>query len=166
MNHDDENLSGEVDEVDPKDRTRIEEFHPVAATPTKKTLAAVEVQRGADDSEAGFFRDYPDGVAGTMFAGPSLPADLREVQHARQALADAKRVARPSWRHLLSLEVAIAFAARDERMLRLALVKVAAVAVAWVEALDMRREEKRIETVRLPWWRRLLARFRRGMVRA
>lgn len=160
------NLSGEVDEGATRDNTRIEEFHPVAATPTKKALALVEAQRGADDADAGFFRDYPDGVAGTMFAGPSLPADLREVTHARQALKDAKRVAKPSWRHLLSLELAVAFAARDEKSLRAALVKVASVAVAWVEALDRRQEEKLAEVVHLPWWRRLLARWRRGIVRA
>ena len=153
----------------------LDDVGTVTGPQTEKALVAVKRQRADDDEDEGYFRDYQDGVAGTMFAGPTLPADLREVQHANQGLKDARRLAKTTWRHFVAYDVARVFAAQDQHALRSRLVSLTAVLVAWIEALDRREDEARAAVasgltlkrmpVRLPWWRRLTLRLRRVMVR-
>lgn len=143
----------------------LDDVGTVTGPQTERALAAVKRQRADDDEDDGFFRDYQDGVAGTMFAGPTLPADLREVQATNQALKDARRLAKTTWRHFAAYDVARVFAAQDQHQLRSRLVSLTAVLVAWIEALDRRADDPKMKPKRLPWWRRLTARLSRVFVR-
>lgn len=63
--------------------------------------------------------------------------------HADMVRRDCERAfrdGRGTWRHILSEEVAEAYAETDPEKLRAELVQVAAVAVAWVEAIDRRTD--------------------------
>lgn len=63
---------------------------------------------------------------------------LGEAACARRDCASAFRVGKGTWRHILQEEVAEAFAELDPAPLREELIQVAAVAVAWIEAIDRR----------------------------
>lgn len=143
----------------------LDDVGTVTGPQTEKALVAVKRQRADDDEDEGYFRDYQDGTAGSMFAGPTKPADQREVQAANQALKDARRLAKVTWRHFVAYDVARVFASNDGEQLRSRLVSLTAVLVAWIEALDRRKADGKQPVLRLPWWRRLTARLSRVLVR-
>lgn len=73
----------------------------------------------------------PDGTGGARWEG--LLADARED------FDFAAKNDSLTWAHVLNEEVLEAFAEKDVDRLRAELIQVAAVAVQWVESLDMRR---------------------------
>lgn len=76
-------------------------------------------------------QDHPDGT------GPTIPT-LNAVEHARNECNYVFRHGLGTWRHVLAEEFAEAMAESDPARLREELIQVAAVAVAWVEAIDRR----------------------------
>jgi hypothetical protein len=107
---------------------------------TDKVLARIKRRRIATDVEEGFFRDWPDWKAPMLEVtlGPRCWLDLLT-----RAVGAAGKVAIDSG---------------SEEELRAKLEAAAEVAVAWIEALDRRRDERQVAAVRLGWWARL--RFR------
>lgn len=98
---------------------------------SRNLLSALEVlgERERQDARWGE-QNHPDGTG-----------DLVEVADAvftRQLCDDAFRDGEGTWLHILAEEVAEAFAESDPAKLRVELIQVAAVAVAWVEAIDRR----------------------------
>jgi hypothetical protein len=97
---------------------------------TTFVLADVAAERQAQDDKWGSNRDFPDGTGG------SFAASLRDTA---QRLTD--RMAQEgttTWKHILREEFLEAMAEEDPEQLREELVQVAAVAVAWIEAIDRR----------------------------
>ncbi|AGZ38587.1 hypothetical protein [Actinoplanes friuliensis] len=91
-------------------------------------LAEVAAERRAQDKKWGL-QNHPDGTG---------PAYAAEAALARKECDEAAATGSLSWRHILLEEVAEATAEDDPEALRRELIQVAAVAVAWAEALDRR----------------------------
>lgn len=115
------------------------------ATLTDRLLMRVRQQRLEDDRREGFLRDYPDGTAGRRFKGPDAEGDSLASREAFARWKEAMRNAKPSWRLMLELEVARALEQADEQALEQRLLKVAALAVAWAEGINMRVDRRRID---------------------
>jgi len=77
-------------------------------------------------------QNHPDGT------GPEASDSSLEAHRARNACRYAAKRGAVTWRHILREEFAEAMAEGDPMALRAELVQVAAVAVAWVEAIDRR----------------------------
>ncbi len=95
-----------------------------------RALAAVSVERERQDAKFGALRDHADGT------------DLDYIQladEARDRCERAFREGRGTWRHILEEEVFEALGETAPDLLAKELVQVAAVCVAWLEALDARR---------------------------
>ncbi|MDX3109689.1 hypothetical protein [Nonomuraea angiospora] len=93
-------------------------------------LAEVHAERQHQDEKWGE-QNHSDGTASTemrVFAAE---------QHRRQCKEAAER-GQVTWRHILLEEMHEAFAETDPAKLRAELVQVAAVTVAWIEAIDRR----------------------------
>ncbi len=126
----------------------------------KKALDDVAVVRGLDDQLEGLFRDYPDGTAGRTISGPTLTRDKQRQFETRRDLRTSG--SKQTWRLMLESATADVIAEAEEKMLRARLVALAALAVSWIEAIDRRKDERRIEKkLRPSWWARLVERFRR-----
>jgi len=80
-------------------------------------------------------QDHPDGTALGNY-------DKWSEVHAKEATNNAAADGRCTWRLILAEEVAEAFAESDPTLLREELIQVAAVASAWVEAIDRREANK------------------------
>jgi hypothetical protein len=107
--------------------TAVEQAHVIAAT-----LREVAVERVRQNARWGE-QNHPDGTGGE-----------REIHRALAAKADCDAAFRHgggTWRYILAEEVAEAFAESDPAALRAELLQIAAVAAAWVEAID-RRESR------------------------
>lgn len=92
-------------------------------------LAEIAVERHRQDEKWGE-QNHPDGTGGSVMQG------FATEQRARtQFLAGLGGV---SWRDILLEEVYEAMAEEEPAKLRAELVQVAAVAVAWAEAIDRR----------------------------
>jgi hypothetical protein len=96
---------------------------------TKTVLGDVAAERTRQDEKWGP-QDHPDGTGG-RWRGITAAAAKRECQEAFAA-------GRGTWALVLQEEVAEVLAESDREALRTELVQVAAVAVAWIEALDRR----------------------------
>jgi hypothetical protein len=77
-------------------------------------------------------QNHPDGVATT-------DVDRVAADTARRACEQAFAAGLGTWRVILEEEVREAFAESSVEALRAELIQVAAVAVAWVEAIDRRQ---------------------------
>ncbi len=97
---------------------------------TLDALALVRAERARQDAKWGGGRDSPDGTG--------TPTQVDRARQARDACDLAAREHRKTWRHILVEEVSEALAEKSETRLRAELVQVAAVATAWVEAIDAR----------------------------
>lgn len=136
------------------------EFDPVTALAgplMKKVLNEVALTRQKQDGEHGFFRDYANGTAGTLPMGPTVS---REREHASEMVrreGQGLKSGKLTWRHQLDVAHAVVVMEGSEESLRRKLLELAAVSVAWVEAIDRRKDEKRIEMKRAPprWYVRL-----------
>lgn len=95
----------------------------------KQILNEVEQERLRQDAKWGE-QNHPDGT------GAQGHKDYASA--ARYACEAAFRGKRGDWLHILNEEVAEAFAESDPAKLRAELIQVAAVAVAWIEAIDRR----------------------------
>jgi hypothetical protein len=95
-------------------------------------LAAVAAERRRQDARWGE-QNHPDG------AGPAYAAEAtRRRDECEQAAASGTL----TWRHILLEEVAEAGAEQEPKRLREELIQVAAVAVAWAQAIDRRVQPK------------------------
>jgi hypothetical protein len=96
---------------------------------TDRVLTEVLAERITQDAKWGE-QNHPDG---TGYDGSDQHADFWR-QRCQDAFADGEG----TWGHVLLEEVFEAIAENDPANLRAELVQVAAVAVAWVEAIDRR----------------------------
>lgn len=151
-------------------------FDPVAALAgplMKKVLNDVALERQRQDGQDGFFRDFADGTAGRALHGPTVSRDRDAAREATRRRSEAERHGKITWRHQLDEAHGFAVEEGNEVQLRARLVALAAVSVAWVEAIDRRKDEKRIEKkirAQLPlferirqWWK-AWRRDRKGFV--
>jgi hypothetical protein len=96
---------------------------------SRRVLGEVEQERARQDLKWGE-QNHPNGTG----------ADYEELADAARAQCDsAARLGAVTWRHILLEEVCEASAEEDDDNLREELIQVAAVCVAWVEAIDRRR---------------------------
>ncbi len=98
--------------------------------PTNEVLLDVMNERISQDKKWGE-QNHPDGTG--------RRCDESNAENRRLECEKAKAAGELSWREVLAEEVAEVFAETDEAKLRAELVQVAAVAVAWIEALDRRK---------------------------
>ncbi|GAA4978114.1 hypothetical protein GCM10023205_52510 [Yinghuangia aomiensis] len=98
-------------------------------------LGAVHCERREQDAKFAE-QNHPDGTADA----DSIERAIR----ARETCEQAARLGTLTWADILQEEVAEALAEDDPAALRAELVQVAAVAVAWIEAID-RRTVRRVE---------------------
>lgn len=108
----------------------------------RQVLAEVEGERHRQHAKWGQ-QDWANGTGGEPERGLSREQTerLREIRrvHAESSRALCDAVAsenRVTWRHILREELDEAVAEDDPAKLRRELVQVAAVAVAWIEAID------------------------------
>jgi hypothetical protein len=94
--------------------------------PTDKVLDEVYIERGNQDTKWGQ-QDHENGTS---------PVLAMVAQIARKRCQRAAEAGKVTWRHILEEEVAEANAEPNPVKLRAELVQVAAVAVAWIEAID------------------------------
>lgn len=94
-------------------------------------LVEVAEERGRQDAKWGP-QNHPDG---TGKIGDSIQAITD------RAKCKANGPDRDNWRDILQEEVSEAFAETDPVKLRAELIQVAAVATAWIEAIDRRLEQ-------------------------
>lgn len=97
--------------------------------PTEAVLDEVRIERENQDKRWGE-QNHPDGTG-------QYP-EIVDADVARMATQNAAEGGYLDWLHILREEVAEAFAETDPSRLRAELVQVAAVACAWVEAIDRR----------------------------
>jgi hypothetical protein len=96
---------------------------------TKAVLKEVAAERGRQQETWGE-QNHPDGTGTTSLRG----AGGLSRERCDAAFAEGNG----TWEHILTEEVYEAFAEQDPAALRAELVQVAAVAVAWIEAIDRR----------------------------
>jgi hypothetical protein len=125
----------------------------VSTGPTKRVLEQVARSRSSADERAGYFRDYIDtDTASTQLWG------MHPQSRAESMATSGKR---PWLAQLMARAGGVAILIRPQgsvptRDVRAALVRVAEVAVSWIEALDAREQEKRVARMQpKPWWRRV-----------
>lgn len=109
---------------------------PQRAEVTEAVLDEVLVERARQHATWGDQSAHPDGTGGAAGLHPS--AARHHVTQAQEACRLAFEQGVGSWRLILEEEVAEAVAETDPARLRAELVQVAAVAVAWIEAIDTR----------------------------
>lgn len=93
-------------------------------------LAEVRAERARQDERWGE-QNHPDGTHDCQ--DTRAYADM-----AREWCQSAAEAGQVTWQHILNEEVAELFAEEDPAKLRTELIQVAAVAVAWVKAIDRR----------------------------
>lgn len=96
---------------------------------------AVRDEREAQDAKWGE-QNHPDGTSGHNFR--------READIARRSCQRAARDGGVTWFHILREEFWEAMSETDTAKLRTELIQVAAVAQAWVEAIDRRESPRRL----------------------
>ncbi|MCH5677848.1 hypothetical protein [Streptomyces gilvus] len=100
---------------------------------TYRVLREVLAERGRQD-ERWNEQNHPDGTGNKT--------QQEQADMARKWCQDAFGSGYGTWADILAEEVAEASAERDPAKLRAELVQVAAVAVAWIEAIDRRTPQK------------------------
>ena len=106
---------------------------------TRRVLNEVAAERRRQDAKWGE-QDLPDGTGN--YDGHGAERTLR-VERAQRRTERHARNGTLTWKHILLEEVCEVRAEDDPVRLRIRLVRVAARAVAWIEAIDRRAEEKR-----------------------
>lgn len=106
--------------------------------PRRTILAEVNLERLAQDKRWGE-QNHPDGTGRRIqVTNDANSAAWKMAELARAATQRAAADGTVTWMQVLREEVAEAFAESDPGALRGELVQVAAVCVAWVEAIDRR----------------------------
>lgn len=116
----------------------------LAATPKPmlRVLGAVRLERAAQDGKWGE-QNHPDGIGdGATLFGIGFD---RWAHVLREAVDRHAREHRTAWALILLEEVFEALAEDDPVKVRAELVQVAAIAAAWVEAID-RRQAREVTT--------------------
>lgn len=98
---------------------------------SREVLVEVWNERESQDKRWGQ-QDHPDGTEGNAEEWKTI-ADL-----SKRVNDNAYMSGIPTFKNILKEEVAEAFAETDPVLIRAELVQVAAVAVAWIEAIDRR----------------------------
>jgi malonyl CoA-acyl carrier protein transacylase len=107
----------------------MDEDIPLMKDHTAEVLSEVMQERARQDAKWGE-QNHPDGTGGQFFK--YVAKITREACDAQSASGQI------TWRHILDEEAAEVCAETDPAKLREELVQVAAVAVAWIEAIDRR----------------------------
>lgn len=105
--------------------------HAAAMERQIKVLNEIRIERSKQDTKWGE-QNHPDG---TMRYGHM---ELQAVLNAKRSCEVLAAAGKLTWRDILGEEIAEAYAEKDPANLRAELVQVAAVAVAWIEAIDRR----------------------------
>ena len=105
---------------------------------TRGVCAEVEAERRRQYSEFGE-QNHPDGTGNYDGRGPERAGRAERARDRVERNATANTL---TWKHILKEEVAEACAESDPLRLRVELVQVAAVAVAWIECIDRRAAAK------------------------
>ncbi|MFD3929711.1 hypothetical protein [Streptomyces sp. NPDC058614] len=108
---------------------------------TDRVLAEVLAERIRQDATWGE-QNHPDGT--------SCPGDTDSADMARRHCQQAADGGTLAWRHIMTEEWTEARAESDPAKLRAELLQVAAVAVAWVEAIDRRAPAEEQPAVEAP----------------
>lgn len=125
----------------------------VSSGPTKQVLEHVGLARARADETHGYFRDYADADTAAKVLWTASDQVQAEV---------SATTGRRSWLGQLFVTVGLVSlllgtGPYSERRLREALVQVAELAVAWIEAIDQRTNEKRVTMMAMKppslWWR-------------
>lgn len=95
-----------------------------------RILAEVAIERDQQDAKWGP-QDHPDGTGDPALAAYAMLS--------KQKTDDAAKSGELTWMLILNEEFAEACVESDQDRLRAELIQTAAVAVAWVEAIDRRR---------------------------
>jgi len=111
-----------------KELDRLAEAHTGA-------LAEVAAERARQDAKWGE-QDHPDGTGGGNAIAAAVGARMQCQLAAKEGAL--------TWRDVMREEVGEAFAETDPAKLRAELIQVAAVAVAWAEAIDRRANAERV----------------------
>jgi hypothetical protein len=118
------------------------DFCPMCSRPAlAAVLAAVAAERARQDAQWGE-QNHPDGTGARTASWGALVHAETAATDARLRCQRAAKVGDLTWRHILNEEVAEAFAEGDPAKLRAELVQVAAVAAAWIEAIDRRAADQ------------------------
>ena len=101
-------------------------------------IAEVAAERERQDAKWGE-QNHPDGTGPTwpLVIAPMVNAETARIL-AQRMCQSAARHGSVTWQHILGEEFVEALAEEDPVKLRAELVQVAAVAVAWIEAIDRR----------------------------
>jgi len=128
---------------------------PLAAKRTDEVLAEVKRQRGRDDEREGYFRDFRDAAPDCVTLLPSREQDTHAVRLANTGSRAwlAQLAVLWGWVARAAMKGGVSGSAE----LRVCLVRVLALCVAWVEAIDERHSLARAQVAPMPWWRRVLA---------
>jgi hypothetical protein len=104
--------------------------------PTSLVMSAIAAERIAQNAKWGE-QNHPDGTGPELIWAYTGPATwiANTVRAETQRYAESGYL---TWQNILLEEVAEAFAEFDPAKLRAELVQVAAVAAAWIEAIDRR----------------------------
>jgi hypothetical protein len=97
--------------------------------PDAGILGEIQAERARQDAKWGE-QNHPDGTA--------ITGDDERAANARHVCQAMASIGQGSWRDVLWEEVAEAFAESNPAALRAELVQVAAVAAAWIAAIDRR----------------------------
>lgn len=104
---------------------------------TKDILQDIHWERIAQDEKWGE-QNHPDGT-GPRVVNPIVAFYMEtRAKLARDICQHEHDHGRGTWQHILEEEVSEAFAEEEPEKLRNELIQIAAVAVAWVEAIDRR----------------------------
>jgi hypothetical protein len=123
----------------------------LSAGSTKAALDAVAKQRAKDDDREGYFRDYPDQTPDSFsLYRPDMEMELLATRGKRPWIAQVVNAT--------ALLSGVVFTRDREEMLRPALVRLGALVVAWIEAIDRRGQEKLMMRPR-PFWQRVVERL-------
>jgi hypothetical protein len=106
-----------------------------ALTPTTSVLMEIADERDRQDAKWGQ-QNHPDGT------GRPGDADMATLDRAKCKANGPDGPDVDNWRDILQEEVSEAFAETDPEKLRAELLQVAAVAVAWAEAIDRRAADR------------------------
>jgi hypothetical protein len=101
-------------------------------------LADVAAERRRQDAKWGP-QNHPDGTGPDVPYRPLPAYDMTEAAVAARDRCKANGPGEDNWRDILTEEIYEAYAEDDPQALRAELVQVAAVAVAWIEAIDRRQ---------------------------
>ena len=104
----------------------------ITTSRTLEVLQEVSDERARQDLKWGIQRTHPNGTSSRLWS--------HARDGSRRITDEAAQDGRLSWMHILQEEYYEALAEEDPDKIRAELVQVAAVAVAWIESIDYKRD--------------------------